>query len=307
MNPAIFKEKMIDFLSYLEIERNLSTNTIRAYRIDLERFLSFWTTISKNSDTEISLNRAFERYCVALYHEQIEKSSIARKMSCMKSFIDYLKTVGTIVSLSFTRPRLDKKLPLYLSIDEIFFLLDKINPEDLPTRRPHRDKAIFELLYATGIRCSELVAIKLSDIDLEQKTIRIYGKGRKERIVLFGQKAKDSLLSYLKHERPSAENGTDRLFLNNRNEPLTTRSVQRVIEMFRTFLKIKKQITPHKLRHSFATHLLNQGVDLRTLQELLGHKTLASTEKYTHVSIQELSEMCDSLHPLNTLIKSHEE
>ncbi|MBI2775017.1 tyrosine-type recombinase/integrase [Candidatus Dependentiae bacterium] len=304
MSPEQFREKIKDFISYLEVERNLSLHTVRAYQTDLERFLTFWKTIEKNSEQDIPLNRAFERYCVALYHEQIEKSSIARKMSCMKSFIAFLKTIGITVHLSITRPRLDKKLPLFLSVDEIFHVLDTIKIDDLPTRKPYRDKAVFELLYATGIRCSELVHIKISDIDIEQKTIRIYGKGRKERIALFGQKAKDIMLSYLANERPQATSQSDRLFLNNRNEPLTTRSVQRIIEMFRAFLKIKKEITPHKLRHSFATHLLNQGVDLRTLQELLGHKTLASTEKYTHVSTEQLSEMCDTMHPLNTMIKS---
>lgn len=308
MSPELFREKIKDFISYLEVERNLSVHTVRAYQTDLERFLTFWQTIQKNNSSEdIPLNRAFERYCVALYHEQIEKSSIARKMSCMKSFISFLKTLGITVPLSITRPRLDKKLPLFLSVDEIFHVLDTVRIDELPTRKPYRDKAVFELLYATGIRCSELVHIKISDIDIEQKTIRIYGKGRKERIALFGQKAKEMMLSYLAHERPQATSQSDRLFLNNRNEPLTTRSVQRIIEMFRAFLKIKKEITPHKLRHSFATHLLNQGVDLRTLQELLGHKTLASTEKYTHVSTEQLSEMCDTIHPLNTIIKSDDD
>jgi integrase/recombinase XerC len=305
MSPELFKEKIKDFITYLEVERNLSMHTVRAYQTDLERFLVFWQTIlNNNTQEQITLNRAFERYCVALYHEQIEKSSIARKISCMKSFISFLKTLGVVVPLTLTRPRLDKKLPLYLSVDEIFHVLDTIKHDELPTRKPFRDKAVFELLYATGIRCSELVQIKISDIDIEQKTIRIYGKGKKERIALFGTKAKEIMLSYLSHERPAVLHQNERLFLNNRNEPLTTRSVQRIIEMFRAFLKIKKKLTPHKLRHSFATHLLNQGVDLRTLQELLGHKTLASTEKYTHVSTEQLSMMCDTLHPLNTIIKS---
>ncbi len=299
MNHTEFEKKGAEFLRYLQIERNLSPHTVRAYQTDLRRFGAFWNTINSTEKQAIPISRAFERYCVALYHQQVEKTSIARKISSMQSFIEYLKTCGISLSISLTRPRLDKKLPEYLSIDEIFYLLDTIKLQDLPTRRPYRDKAIFELLYATGIRCSELVAIKFGDIDLEQKTIRIYGKGRKERIALFGQKAKEKILTYLQHERPEATNQQEKLFLNNRQEPLTPRSVQRIIEMFRTFLKIKKAITPHKLRHSFATHLLNQGVDLRVVQELLGHKTLASTEKYTHVTTQQLSELCDTLHPLN--------
>jgi integrase/recombinase XerC len=299
-----FEPYIKPFLTHLEVERNLSAHTIRAYHNDLSKFVDFWKIAEKTED--LPLSRAFERYCVTLYHQQIEKSSIARKMSCLQSLIEFMKTQGTNPELHMTRPRLDKKLPVYLSVDEIFYLLDKIKPEELPTRKPYRDKAIFELLYATGVRCSELISISMKDIDLDEKVIRIYGKGRKERMALFGQKAKEMLLAYLTHERTAPIKPDERIFVNNRNEPLTPRSVQRIIEMFRLFLKIKKPISPHKLRHSFATHLLNQGADLRTVQELLGHKTLASTEKYTHVTVQELSEMCDALHPLNKFIKSSE-
>ena len=194
-----------------------------------------------------------------------------------------------------------------MSVDEVQYLLDTVQNEHLPTRRPIRDKAIFELLYATGIRCSELISIKLSNIDMNNKTIRIIGKGNKERIVLFGQKAHEKLVKYLENERPNPKNQSERLFLNHRGGPLTCRSIQRIIAMFRNLLKVNRKITPHKLRHSFATHLLNQGVDLRVVQELLGHKTLASTEKYTHVSLEHLSRMCETIHPLNKIIKKQNE
>ena len=161
-----------------------------------------------------------------------------------------------------------------------------------------RDKAILELLYATGIRCSELVNICFNDINLEEKTIRIFGKGRKERIVLFGNKAKKQLVRYITAERETVAHKDEAVFLNFRGGQLSSRSVQRIIEMFRKFLQLERPITPHKLRHSFATHLLNQGADLRMVQELLGHQTLASTEKYTHVSLQVLSKMCDEVHPM---------
>ena len=165
------------------------------------------------------------------------------------------------------------------------------------------NKAIFETFYATGIRCSELINITLGDIDFKHKTMRISGKGRKERIVLFGNKAKNKIEQYVKTERNGSDSPETTLFLNYRGNKLTTRSVQRVFAMFRQFLKIDKPITPHKIRHSFATHLLNQGVDLRVVQELLGHKTLASTEKYTHVSLEDLARMCDSIHPINKMLK----
>ncbi|HLW73162.1 MAG TPA: tyrosine-type recombinase/integrase, partial [Candidatus Babeliales bacterium] len=174
--------------------------------------------------------------------------------------------------------------------------------EALPTRYPVRDKTIFELLYATGVRCSELVNICVEDVDMEAKTIRIFGKGKKERIVLFGLKACEKILEYYATERPEIHNQQEPLFLNYRYEKLTSRSVQRIIKMFRAFLPIERQLTPHKLRHSFATHLLNQGADLRAVQELLGHKTLATTEKYTHVSLENLSKLCEGVHPINAMI-----
>ena len=292
-----------DFLTFLRVEKNLSDHTLRAYESDLNQFFEFWGKLSDDDKLHLTPRQIIERYLVALFHKKIDKSTIARKFSCFKSFEKFLKSCGVILKLKLQRPRLDKKLPIYLSVDEVFYLLDTIADEQLPTKKPSRDKAIFELLYATGIRCSELVAITFKDVDMAQKTIRIKGKGRKERIVLFGQKAKEKLERYLTHERPKVADGNDHLFLNNRDEPLTTRSIQRVFEMFRSFLKFERAITPHKIRHSFATHLLNQGVDLRTVQELLGHKTLASTEKYTHVSLEDLTKLCDTIHPFNTSLK----
>ena len=207
------------------------------------------------------------------------------------------------MALKLKRPRIDKKLPVYFSVDEIFHLLDSIKNEELPTRHPIRDKAIFELLYATGVRCSELVNICIKDIDMESKVIRIIGKGKKERLVLFGIKAQEKIVEYFHKERPVVEHQHEPLFLNYRYGKLTSRSVQRIIKMFRLFLRIERPLTPHKLRHSFATHLLNQGADLRAVQELLGHKTLSSTEKYTHVSLENLARLCDSIHPINAMLK----
>lgn len=298
MKIADFLDKKQEFLIYIDVERNLSENTFRAYESDLDQFYLFWHSINSHSTKEIPLRRALERFLIMLYHKKIDKNTIARKLSCFQSFEKYVLSRGIELRLKLTRPRLDKKLPVYLSIDEIIHLLDAIKNEDLPTRSPLRDKAIFELLYATGVRCSELINIKVDEIDFEQKIIRILGKGKKERIVLFGNKALQKLLDYLEFER-QATHTCPYLFLNNRNEQLTSRSVQRIFEMFRKFLKIERKITPHKIRHSFATHLLNQGADLRIVQELLGHKTIASTEKYTHVTALELIELCDAHHPVH--------
>lgn len=291
------------FLTHLEVERKVSEHTIRAYESDLQQFLLFWQSLSPDDQAHLSFRQLIERYLVSLYNKKINKSSIARKFSCFTSFAKFLRTHGITLDFSIKRPRLDKKLPIYLSVDEIFHLLDAIPDDALDSKFPVRDKAIFELLYATGIRCSELISITLIDVDFDQKTIRIKGKGAKERIVLFGEKAKNKLLDYIKLERPVTAEHTQPLFLNYRNLALTPRSVQRIIQMFRSHLNINRTITPHTLRHSFATHLLNQGVDLRVVQELLGHKTLSSTEKYTHVSLDDLTTMCDALHPINSLKK----
>ena len=297
-----FQKKREEFLTYISVEKNLSDNTKRAYKADLKQFDQFWAGLTKEEKKRLSIRQIIERFLVSLFYKKIDKSSIARKFSCFKSFERFLTTQGIKLSLQLTRPRLDKKLPVYLSVDEIFHLLDKVKNEDLITKRPYRDKAIFELIYATGIRCSELVNIEIKDIDFTNKTIRIFGKGRKERIVLFGDKAKKRLNLYLDKERPRFFNQNEKIFLNYRNGPLTSRSVQRVFEMFRKFLKIDKPITPHKIRHSFATHMLNQGVDLRVIQELLGHKALTSTEKYTHISLEKLSKICNESHPIKHIM-----
>lgn len=300
MNLEHFKEKMNEFFIYLEVEKNLADHTMRAYNSDLKQFVTFWSELEDDEQEQLSVRQIIERYLIHLFYKKIDKSSIARKFSCFKSFERFLQTQGIELKLKLTRPRLDKKLPVYLSVDEIFHLLDTVSNEDLPSKFPLRDKTIFELFYATGIRCSELISINIADIDLDNKIIRIFGKGRKERIVLFGQKARERLIDYMTYERERVYSNNEPLFTNYRNERLTSRSIQRIFEMFRTFLKLDRHITPHKLRHSFATHMLNQGADLRIVQELLGHQTLSSTEKYTHVSLEDLSRLCNQVHPMRS-------
>lgn len=303
MKLADFQKKVQEFITHLDVERNLSAHTIRAYESDLRSFVSFWEALPAEDKKKLAFRQILERYLVSLYYKKIDKNTIARKYSCFTSFTKFLKTYGINIKLDLKRPRLTKKLPVYLSVDEIFYILDSISNDKMPTQHPVRDKAIFELLYATGIRCAELVAIRARDLDMKNKTIRICGKGNKERIVLFGAQAKKKLEEYIRTERGAFTHQDDILFLSSRNTPLNTRSVQRIFEMFRGFLKTGKQITPHKLRHSFATHLVNQGTDLRVVQELLGHKTLASTEKYTHVSLDDLSKICNDVHPINAMLK----
>lgn len=307
MTQEEYAQKIEAFLTHLKVERNLSSHTVRAYASDLNHFLVFWKSAPETDKKHLSFRQMLERYLVSLYYKKIDKATIARKYSCFTSFTKFLKIYGITIELDLKRPRIDKKLPIFLSVDEIFHVLDDVSDKALPTRHPIRDKTIFELLYATGMRCSELVAIRIQDIDFNQKTIRIQGKGNRERLALFGEKAKQKVKQYLAKERSIVGDPTDPLFLNQRNGKMTTRSIQRIFEMFRAFLHINKQVTPHKIRHSFATHMLNQGTDLRVVQELLGHKTLSSTEKYTHVSVDDIAQVCDELHPINDMIKKNRE
>ncbi|HLJ31649.1 MAG TPA: site-specific tyrosine recombinase/integron integrase [Candidatus Babeliales bacterium] len=302
MKKEEFKEHKEAFLLHLQAERNLSEHTLRAYYLDLKQFETFWADMADYDAHNLGFRQIIERYLVALFYKKISKTSIARKFSCFTSFERFLEKRGIILQLNLKRPRIDKKLPIYFSVDELFHLLDSIKNEALPTSYPVRDRAIFELLYATGVRCSELVNICIQDVNMQERTIRIFGKGKQERIVLFGAKAQEKILHYYATERPAIQHQQEPLFMNHRYGKLTPRSVQRIIKMFRPFLPIERQLTPHKLRHSFATHLLNQGADLRAVQELLGHKKLTTTEKYTHVSLENLARVCEDVHPINKMI-----
>jgi len=304
VNKNTIQGHIKDFLTFLDVEKNSSRHTIRAYNGDLTQLLDFWDSITVR---EPKKNHRFEdivrRYVVSLFYRKISKPSLARKFSCLRSFQQFLESKGINLSLAIKSPRLDRKLPTILTVDEIFFLLDTIQNDQLPTKLPYRDKAIFELIYATGVRCAELVSITVPNISFDEKVIKIMGKGRKERIVFFGSKAIKTLEQYLTIERPALLKSPEQqfLFLNSTGGQLTTRSVQRIFEMFRRLLNVNRNVTPHKIRHSFATHLLHEGVDLRIIQELLGHKTISTTEIYTHVSNQQLAKMCDEKHPLNNL------
>lgn len=303
MKLGTFREKVEEWFVHLEVERGISGNTLRAYKSDIDQFIVFWSKI-KEKEFQLfdSVRRVLKRYIVSLFYKKISKATLARKISCFKSLEHFLKPQGINLKIDCKAPRVERRLPVILSVDEIFFLLDKVDNEKLPTKFPYRDKALLEIIYATGARCSEVTNIKLADINFTEKNIRVLGKGSKERYVLFGDKAKNVIEVYLKEERAGlASEGQDEdyLFLSYNGKQISPRSVQRIFEMFRSFLKIDRKLTPHKLRHSFATHLLNQGVDLRVIKELLGHKSLSTTEIYTHVSSAELAKMCDEKNPLN--------
>lgn len=302
---AQFCAQKDEFLTFLEVERRLSDNTVRSYAGDLQQLASFWKTIEQR-EQPIDSKVAIERYLLSLYYKKIDRSSIARKLSCLKSFERFLKKQGILLNLDLKRPHVHKKLPTCLSIDEIVYLLDTVTVNEMPMRSGLRAKLIVELLYSTGVRCAELTAIRLKDIDLVNKTIRIKGKGGRERIVLFGSRAQERMREYLTSERGIYQDSDEYLLVNNRGQKLTSRSIQRILLALRPLLSSKRTLTPHLLRHSFATHLLIQGVDLRTVQELLGHRSIASTQIYTHVCIDDLALMCEKINPMSNLLSSKE-
>jgi integrase/recombinase XerC len=297
-----FKNKVTDFISFLELSRNLSSHTVRAYHSDLEQLISLWEKSNKTEPKPIkSINTIVRKFGTDLfYHQKLSNSSLSRKLSTLRTFRNFISRDGITFDLDFKAPRIKRRLPSILSIDEINYLLEEVKDKDLPTPFPTRDKAIFELLYATGMRCSELTSIQIDDIDFGQMTIRIWGKGGRERIVLFGKKACEKLESYINKERVKiAAYDAQHLFVNYAGGRITTRSIQRILGMFKQFLKIKRTLTPHTLRHSFATHLLSKGADLRTVQELLGHRSLAATEIYTHVTPADMASFFKKSHPMN--------
>lgn len=302
MDRSQFQQQVTQWFVHLKVERNVSEHTLRAYRSDIDQFLAFWDEAS-SVDMLLDMSIVLERYVLHLFYRKTSRATLARKISCLRSLRRFLRAAGIALTLRVRPPRVERKLPAVLSVDEIFFLLDNLASEALPSRFPLRDLAILELLYATGVRCSELVGITLGDISATDRTIRVLGKGKRERLVLFGSRAEQRIMQYLQSERRllAAKHDCPYLFLNVGGGQLSTRSVQRIIEMFRAYLSAGRALTPHKVRHSFATHLLHEGVDLRVIKELLGHKTIATTEIYTQVTSEHLARVCDEKHPLNFL------
>jgi integrase/recombinase XerC len=294
------------FIETLASEKGYSANTCRAYRNDLAEFASFAAEGAASDGEEDKMPFMVEdadhlmiRGYLGFLHKRNKKKSIARKLSALRSFFRYLVRQGIIqnspADLILT-PKQDKNIPAYLTVDEMFRLLDSIRTDTLPGLR---NRAIFETMYSTGIRVSELSGLNASSIDFSQSVIKVFGKGSKERIVPIGRKAMDAIKAYMEKLRGETgtlnENGP--LFLNKNKGRLTTRSVARILEYFVREFSISVPVSPHALRHSFATHMLDAGADLRVVQELLGHKSLSTTQKYTHVSIDRLMETYDKAHP----------
>ncbi len=286
------------YINYLEAERNASRYTVRNYKNDLLDFFHFLRTkrVSSLEDVDKSVLRG---YLGRLNEQGIVKASIARKLSAIRSFYRYLLREEIIATnpIATASPKLDRRLPSFLTTGEVERLLEA---PDLSTPQGQRDRALIELLYASGLRVSELVSLNLEQINLNTNEIRVRGKGAKERVVLMGKPAAQALNDYLSQGRPEllGKRVGNALFLNRNGERLVARRVQRILEKYANMAGIGKRVYPHMLRHTFATHLLDGGADLRVVQELLGHANLSSTQIYTHVSKSQARKVYLSAHPM---------
>ena len=287
-----------EFKRYLEIERHASQYTLRNYLHDLRHFMSYAVKehVATLEDVDIQLLR---RYIAALLEEGYEKSSIARKLSALRSFYAYLTQVNIITKnplLTVSSPKLTKRLPAFLSSDEVNRLL---TAPDSSTPLGMRDKAILELLYASGLRVSEIAGLDIINVNLAEREVRVLGKGSKERITLMGKPAANAIDCYLREGRPKliGTRFTGALFLNRYGRRLSRRSIEQMLSRYAAAAGFTKRVFPHMIRHSFATHLLDGGADLRVVQELLGHANLATTQIYTHVTQTQARKVYMASHP----------
>jgi integrase/recombinase XerC len=293
------------FLDYIEKRKNYSPMTVKSYSVDLHQFADFMETHFNSSSAENLKkidNVIIRGFLAELAKNNISGKSRGRKLAALRSFFSWLIREGHLSrnpAKSISSPRAEKKLPTFLTVPEMEVLLSQ---PDAATPLGARDAALIEILYGTGIRSAELVGLSLGDIDLQGRFARVMGKGSKERIVPFGEPSADKIRLYLPFRRELCARNktsqiTDRLFVNHRGTALTTRSVRRIIAKYIRLAALKSRISPHSLRHSFATHLLNAGADLRSIQELLGHSSLSTTQKYTQIGIEQLIETYRRAHP----------
>ncbi len=291
------KKQIEKFIDYLQHERNASSHTVNSYRRDLQQFERYLKQ-KKVGFREVD-NTVLRGFLASLYLQQLKKTSVSRKLAAIRSFFQFClqkKIVKDNPAKIVSTPRLEKHVPSFLTEEEISLFLDfPVSNKSLD----RRDDALLELLYATGIRVSELVGINLDDLNFEERFIRIRGKGKKERLVPFGARADEKLSRYLKIRQQINEGKIDEkaLFLNYKGSRISPRSVERIVKKALNRTAIKRNISPHSLRHSFASHLLSRGADLRVIQELLGHESLATTQKYTHLDLKKLLETYKKTHP----------
>lgn len=283
------------FLEYLTLERGASPHTLRSYAADLREFRRFIADRSVR-DVRAVDSRLIRAWLASLYERRLSNATVARKLASLRSLLRFLARRGVLEvnpARQVRSPRLGRRLPSFLPKDEAAGLLDQVPEESEPGRRDH---ALLELLYATGLRVAECCGLNRNDVDSGQGTVRVLGKGSKERVVPVGETALDAVEAYLRLRG----DGSGPLFRNVRGGRLTVRSVHRIVKKRARQAGISQRVTPHTLRHTFATHMLGEGADLRLIQELLGHSRLSTTQRYTHVSAEHLMKVYDSAHPRAT-------
>lgn len=291
-------EALQQFITYIQLEKNYSALTSEAYQQDLQEFFSFLKQEQVTTLEEVEYVHA-RLFVTQLYNEEKARATISRKISSIRSFFRFLNREFQLNDASFQslyHPKKESRLPRFFYEEELKMLFEANEGE---TPKEKRELAILELLYATGIRVSELTSIQLKDVDFSLSILRVMGKGRKERYVPFGQFAHEALQLYVTDARPilMKKQQHNSLFVNMRGEPLTARGVRYILNEMVKKTELTTTIYPHMIRHTFATHLLNQGADLRTVQELLGHASLSSTQVYTHVTKEHLRNTYMNAHP----------
>jgi integrase/recombinase XerC len=287
------KDSLTAFLRYLSLEKDASPHTLRSYRTDLLEFARYAGSGDPSTWLGEVDTRTIRGYLAHLHARSLDATSIARKLAAVRSWFRFLVRRGVLernVAREVRGPRPPRKLVSFLPIDEAVALMGAKAPGG-ETRA--RDTAVLELLYATGLRVSELAGLDLDDLDRTLLTVRVLGKGRKERIVPYGARAADALAAFLE-ERGGAAGP---LFANHRGGRLTVRSLHTIVRRNAALTGITRRVSPHTLRHTFATHLLDAGADLRMIQELLGHSRLSTTQRYTHVGADQLMRVYDAAHP----------
>lgn len=294
--------QLVSYLEYLEIEMNASPLTLQGYRHDIIQFMM--ATGGREGPVEEADHHLLRGYLAWLNDKGYTRSSVARKLSAVRSFLGFLQREGELERGTWSnvsRPLQEKNLPQFFYYHEV---VDLLEAPDCGTLLGYRDRTIFELLYASGLRVSELTGLERGSCDLEERLVRVTGKGSKERIVPMGRVAAAFLKEYLARIRPQLRAaageeapGTKKMFLNHRGGPLTDRGVRYIFEKYIRRVSLKEGLSPHSLRHSFATHLLERGADLRAVQELLGHANVSTTQIYTHVSKEHLRKIYQRAHP----------
>jgi integrase/recombinase XerC len=282
------------FLTYLDIEKNYSPHTLLNYKLDLVEFIEF---IEDKPLEKVEYND-FRRFLAQLRTKQFKPRTLARKLSSIRSLFKFLQREGYIKenpAILLMTPKLDKTLPNFMSEGEMTELIEAPKIDD--KKAGQRDRAIFETLYSSGLRVSELVGLNVDHIDFIGNVIKVLGKGKKERIVPIGDAALKEIRAYLAKRKVKDGVKVRAVFLNKNGERLTDRSIRNIINKHLLHTSIKNKVSPHVVRHSFATHLLNRGADLRSVQELLGHVNLSTTQIYTHITTERLKSVYDKAHP----------